>query len=83
MMETLSETEFAPSLKEDALVPNVFIDVESYLAQKIEIMRVFESEIGAFPFPRSIKNIEALATLRGATSGCEHAESFMLLKEIR
>jgi LmbE family N-acetylglucosaminyl deacetylase len=83
MMETLSETEFAPSLKEDALVPNVFIDVESYLAQKIEIMRVFESEIGAFPFHRSIKNIEALATLRGATSGCEHAESFMLLKEIR
>lgn len=34
-------------------------------------------------FPRSEKNIRALATYRGATSNCNCAESFMLLKEIR
>ena len=82
MMETLSETEFAPSTKEDSFVPNVFIDISDFMEKKLEIMKVFESEISEHPFPRSIRNIKALATLRGATAGCEYAESFMLLKEI-
>jgi LmbE family N-acetylglucosaminyl deacetylase len=83
MMETLSETDFALSTKEDSFVPNVFVDISEFLQKKIDIMRVFESEIADHPFPRSLRNIEALATLRGATAGCEYAESFMLLKEIQ
>lgn len=83
MMETLSETEFSPSTKEDSFIPNVFIDISKYMDKKIEIMKVFSSEISEHPFPRSIKNIEALATYRGATSGCDYAEAFMLLKEIQ
>ena len=35
------------------------------------------------PFPRSERNLKSLATLRGATAGCEYAESFVLLKEIQ
>lgn len=83
MMETLSETEFALSTKEDSFIPNVFVDVSAFLDQKLEIMKVFKSEIAEHPFPRSLRNIKALATLRGATCGCEYAESFMLLKEIK
>ena len=82
-METLSETEFAPSTKEDSFIPNVFIDISNYIDKKIDIMKVFESEIGDHPFPRSEINIKALATYRGASSNCNYAESFMLLKEIR
>ena len=82
MFETLSETEFAPSTKEDAFIPNVFINITEYMDKKLEIMSVFTSELGEHPFPRSERNIKALATLRGATAGCEYAESFMLLKEI-
>jgi len=82
MMETLSETEFAPSTKEDSFVPNVFVNVSEFFEKKIEIMKVYESEMAEYPFPRSEKNLRALATLRGATCGCEYAESFMLLKEI-
>ena len=83
MMETLSETEFAPSTKEDSFVPNVFIDISNYMDKKIEIMKVFENEIGEHPFPRSERNIWALGTLRGATCGCDYAESFVLLKEVQ
>jgi len=82
MMEVLSETEFACSMKEDVFIPNVFIDISNYLGKKIEIMKVYQSEIGEHPFPRSERNIRALATYRGATAGCEYAESFMLIKEI-
>ncbi|WP_419767373.1 PIG-L deacetylase family protein [Arcobacter sp.] len=82
MIETLSETEFAPSTKEDTFIPNFFVDISEYLEEKIKIMKIFESEIIDHPFPRSEKNLRALATLRGATSGCEYAECFVLLKEI-
>ena len=82
MMETLSETEFSLSIKEDSFVPNVFVDISEFMDKKIKLMNIYESEIGKHPFPRSERNIRALATYRGATSGCDYAESFMLLKEI-
>ncbi|UTJ07336.1 PIG-L deacetylase family protein [Arcobacter roscoffensis] len=82
MIETLSETEFAPSTKEDSFIPNSFVDISEFINKKIDIMKVFESEISEHPFPRSERNIKALATLRGATCGYEYAESFILLKEI-
>lgn len=82
MIETLSETEFAPSTSHEGFNPNVFVDISSFMEKKIEIMTVFESELGEHPFPRSERNIRALATLRGASSSCEYAESFILLKEI-
>lgn len=83
MMETLSETEFSPSTKEDSFIPNTFVDISKFIDKKIEIMKIFESEIKNHPFPRSTKNIKALATFRGAISNCEFAESFILLKEIK
>jgi len=82
MLETLSETEFAPSTISDSFIPNVFVDISVYMDEKIEIMKVYQSELGEHPFPRSERNLKALATLRGATAGCEYAESFVLLKEI-
>ncbi len=82
MVETLSETEFAPSTKEDSFIPNVFVDISEFMDKKLEIMNIFQSELGEHPFPRTERNLKALAILRGATAGCEYAESFMLLKEI-
>ena len=82
MMETLSETDFAPSIPQQSFVPNTFVDISKYMEKKIKIMNVYKSEISPHPFPRSEKNIKALGTLRGASCGCEYAESFMLLKSI-
>jgi len=83
MVETLSETEFAPSTKEDAFIPNVYVDISDYFDKKLDIINIYNSELAAHPFPRSLRNLSALATLRGATAGCEYAESFVLLKEIQ
>ena len=82
MMETLSETEFAPSTKEDSFIPNTFVDISKHMDKKIQLMQIYKNEIGKHPFPRSERNIRALGTLRGATCGYEYAESFMLLKQI-
>jgi len=83
MVETLSETEFAPSTKEDAFIPNVYVDISDYFDKKLDIINIYKSELAEHPFPRSLRNLSALATLRGATAGCEYAESFVLLKEIQ
>ncbi len=82
MYECISETEFAPALAECVFIPNYFVDISKYIDKKIELMSVYESEMEEHPFPRSNKNIKALATFRGATAGVEYAEAFHLLKYI-
>jgi len=79
--ETLSETDFTIDPDANGFRPNVFINISQYLRKKIEIMSIYESEIESFPFPRSVKAIESLAYVRGAASGVDAAEAFMLLKE--
>ncbi len=82
MYETISETEFAPALPESAFTPNVFVDMSRFLDAKIRAMKIYKSEMGQHPFPRSEDNIRALATFRGATINAKAAEAFMLLKAI-
>lgn len=79
--ETLSETDFTINPDTNGFRPNVFVNIQSYLDKKMEIMNLYESEVGEHPFPRSEKAIRSLAYVRGATSGYEAAEAFMLLKE--
>jgi len=82
MYECLSETEFAPVLAEKAFLPNYYVDVSDFLLAKLEIMKIYESELGEHPFPRSLRNMEALALYRGASVGVEYAEAFQLIKYI-
>ncbi len=82
MYECISETEFAPQLPEKVFMPNYFVDISDFHQEKLEIMKIYESELGTHPFPRSLRNMEALATYRGASVGVEYAEAFQLLKFI-
>ncbi len=80
--ETISETEFSLD-SSNSFQPNSFIDISEFLERKLEVMAVYQSELGPFPFPRSVEAIRALAILRGATSGFRAAEAFQLLRERR
>ena len=82
MYECISETEMAPALSENVFLPNYFVDITDFMDQKLELMKIYESEIGDPPFPRSLENIKALAHFRGASAGVLFAESFQLLKYI-
>lgn len=82
MYECISETEIAPPLIENMFIPNVFSDITNYIDKKIDIMKIYESEVQDNPLPRSIDNIKSLSRYRGASSGCNYAEAFMLLREI-
>ncbi len=79
--ETISETEFGSDPRYLAFKPNIFVDISNFLNEKLDIMRIYESEIGNFPFPRSIDSITYQAKLRGSQSGFKAAEAFFLIKE--
>jgi len=80
MYETLSETEFN-FVENRIFSPNVFVNISQYIDNKIETMKIYDGEMGDFPFPRSDKAIRSLAALRGSQSGFESAEAFELVYE--
>lgn len=82
MYECISETEFAPQLAERMFIPNYLVDITPYIQKKNDIMKIYKSEIGNHPFPRSETNILALATFRGAMAGVSFAEAFHVVKII-
>ncbi|MBL1275518.1 MAG: PIG-L family deacetylase [Ectothiorhodospiraceae bacterium] len=79
--ETISETDFTLSGSDNSFHPSVFFDISKHLQRKLEIMAMYPSEYGEFPFPRSAKALTAQAHLRGSQAGYQAAEAFMLLRE--
>ena len=80
--ECLSETEFSNESLGTPFSPNYFVDISDFIDKKIEIMKIYKSELGINPFPRSEDNIRALAKYRGSTINTNYAESFRIIKMI-
>lgn len=83
MIETLSETEFSPSIPSTSFCPNVYVDITDYIDKKLEIMKLYDTEIMEEPYPRSLSSMKALARVRGSRAGVMYAEAFQLLYERR
>lgn len=81
--ETLSETNFNINPTDKKFIPNIYINIEGYLKKKVDIMKIYESELKEFPFPRSEKAIKSLAWLRGSEAGFSEAEAFQLIMSRR
>lgn len=82
MMETISETDQAVANPATSFSPTVYVDVSKYMDLKLNILSMYESEIGLPPFPRSLDVVESLARVRGAAANFQYAEAFMLLREM-
>jgi LmbE family N-acetylglucosaminyl deacetylase len=80
MYESISETD-QNFTEGRPFRPNVFINIDNFIDQKIDIMNIYASEVGEHPFPRSENSIRALSILRGSNSFNEAAEAFELVFE--
>lgn len=80
--ETVSETDFALNPAVSPFRPNVWLDISRDLDAKLGLLQCYRSEMGKFPFPRSVEVVASLARLRGSTAGVGAAEAFQLLKGI-
>ncbi len=79
-MEIISETNFG--MPYDKFKPNLYIDITNYFADKAEALRIYDTELGDLPFPRSIEAVKAQAVMRGTEAGVFYAEAFRVIKEI-
>jgi len=81
--EVPSSTEWQSTTFGHAFVPNWFEDISETLELKIQAMKEYDTELRNWPHTRSIEALEHLARWRGASVGCEAAEAFMLVREIK
>lgn len=80
--EVPSSTEWRPPGSGEIFNPSVFVDISTTVSIKMKALNAYETELRAFPHPRSLKAVEALARWRGATAGFEAAEAFMLGRKL-
>lgn len=79
--EVNSSTEWAPP----ALVPfapTEFVPAAATLERKLAALACYKDELRAWPHPRSIEGVRALARWRGAQVGKEAAEAFMTVRRL-
>jgi LmbE family N-acetylglucosaminyl deacetylase len=80
--EVLSSSEWN-SPRQHAFVPNVFVDISSYIDVKRKVLEIYSQEMRQPPHSRSIENAIRLNALRGNAIGVNYAEAFELLRYIR
>jgi LmbE family N-acetylglucosaminyl deacetylase len=76
-----SSTEWTPAAV-NWFVPNWFVDITATLERKLASFACYETELRAYPHPRSERAIRAAAELHGASCGCEYAEPFVLVRSL-
>lgn len=81
-VETVSSTEWMFGDKDECFFPQRYVDITEFFDRKCEAMRAYRSELCEFPHPRSIRMLEALATMRGGAVGVEKAEAFEVVREV-
>jgi LmbE family N-acetylglucosaminyl deacetylase len=79
--ETPSSTEWADETL-PVFRPTRFVDISDTLDTKLAALDAYESEMRAFPHPRSIESVTALARWRGACAGVAAAEAFVVVHEV-
>ncbi len=80
--ETLSSTDAAVQAPGHVFAPTVYSDITGFLEPKCDVMRHYASELQDGWLPRTASALTALARVRGAAVGVEHAEAFVLLREL-
>jgi len=81
--ETASSTEWQTAGSYLPFQPNYFENVSKYIKLKMKALIAYDSEMRDYPHPRSLKNVENLAKLRGSSVGFKTAEAFILLRELK
>lgn len=80
--ETPSSTEWQTPTPHLSFVPQYHVDISEFLELKLRALAEYESELRAFPHPRSLEGVTHLARWRGVGIGRAAAEVFMVARII-
>jgi len=79
LMEIQSATDWSFGVGREIFTPNLFVDVENELKQKLRALSCYSNVMREFPHPRSPEAINGLAAYRGGQSGHQYAEAFQTI----
>jgi LmbE family N-acetylglucosaminyl deacetylase len=79
--EIPSSTEWSSPSVENNFSPNNFVDISETIDLKIDALKAYNQEMHNFPHSRSLKAVNSLAQLRGATVGIDAAECFVVIRQ--
>ena len=80
--ETPSSTEWQTPSPHLSFTPQYHVDITEFLEIKLQALAAYESEMRAFPHPRSVEGVRHLARWRGTSIGRAAAEAFMVSRII-
>ena len=80
--ETLSETNFCIDPSRPTFRPNAYRRIPHAFEEKIEILKLYSSELAEHPWPRSIVAVSSLCSLRGSECGADFAEAYVTIRDI-
>jgi len=80
--EIPSSTDWSFHRMKPGFEPNTFFNIESTIETKKRAMACYETEVLAFPHPRSLEGLELVARRWGTVVGCRAAEAFELVRSV-
>lgn len=83
VFETPSSTEWNFNSKNSTFTPNVFVDIEETIDDKLRAMSCYETELGVYPHPRSLEALKIIAARWGIVVGKKYVEAFELVRKVR
>lgn len=78
-----SSTEWTPQLGYTAFLPNVMVDISSFEDTKEQALLAYQTEIRAYPHPRSPRYVRETDRAWGLQWGLGSSEPFLLLRKIQ
>jgi LmbE family N-acetylglucosaminyl deacetylase len=80
--EIPSSTDYGHKSVTDIFCPNLYVNIEFFIENKINALKQYDLELRNEPHPRSIESVKNLAKYRGSQVGLFYAESFEVLRKI-
>jgi N-acetylglucosamine malate deacetylase 1 len=61
---------------------NYYVNINTELDRKIEMIKYYDTELYELPHPRSLDYVKALSIVRGGEAGFMHAEGFCIIRNL-
>ena len=82
LYETLSETHWNVPGVESTFSPDLFINIDDQIKNKLVALGMYKSQINKNTPSRSSEAVESLARFRGSQNNCKYAEAFKVVRII-
>ena len=80
--ETLSETHWNAPHIEPNFIPNMIVNIDEHIQNKLNACRCYKSQISEDKGARSISSIKSLAQFRGSQSGFKYGEAYSIVRMV-